>query len=243
MSIEFCLPVKDEEKILEANSRRLADYIDRLGINDWRIVIIVNGSVDRSNEIANSLVAENSLRFKSVFFHQGGKGQAIREYFKTSQADVMVFMDIDLAVDLGDLPKLLQPIQSGKADLVLGSRLMSGSRTNRSAWRSLTSRCYNQLSRLVLGHKLSDLQCGFKAIRRHQYTLVEPYLRDKKWFFDTELVIIARKLGLKIIETPVAWQENRYDERKSKVSVFRDAWSFVSSLVNLRRRLKDIKQR
>lgn len=242
MRIEFCLPVKNEESILKANTQRLASFVDCLGFEDWRVVVIVNGSNDSSDSIANSLVSGDQQRFGSVNYKKGGKGYALREYFKASQADILVFMDIDLAVDLAGLSQLVQPILTNNADLVIGSRLLPESRTSRSAWRSLTSQIYNYLSRVILDHKFSDLQCGFKAMRRSAYGLVEPSLRDEKWFFDTELVVISKKLDLRIFEIPVAWQENRYDERKSKVRVVRDVWSFIRNLAELRLRISQIKR-
>lgn len=238
MLIEFCLPVKDEEKILEANARRLMRYLtEEAGGYDWRVVIIVNGSTDKSAEIAGRL-SSNDERFLTKALSRGGKGHALKEYFRQSQADILVFMDIDLAVSLESVPGLVCPVISGAADLTIGSRLMPGSCTDRSFWRSFTSRSYNFLSRLLLRHEFTDLQCGFKAIRRTAFDRIYPALNDDQWFFDTELVILARRVGHLVTEMPVNWQENRYDDRKSKVHVFRDAWSFIASLVRLRRRLK-----
>ena len=219
MYIEFCLPVKNEEIILAANAKRLEDFINQLGLTDWSIVIIVNGSDDSSSQIAASLESLSPEHFKAVTFSEGGKGYALKQYFKMSRADVLVFMDIDLAVSLNNLPNLLDPVVSGSCDLVIGSRLLPESDTSRSFWRSFSSKIYNSLSRIILDHNYSDLQCGFKAMARNKYNLVEPYLLDRKWFYDTELVLVAKKIGLNISEIPVAWQENRYDKRKSKVSV------------------------
>lgn len=241
MLIEFCLPVKNESNILKANTLHLLDFLNSLDLGDWRVVVIVNGSDDDSYAIASSLECEHGHHFRAVNYKKGGKGWALREYFRQSRADVLVFMDVDLAVALDSLPNLIKPILNWEADLVIGSRLLPTSITSRSFLRSFTSKGYNYLSRIFLKHRLSDLQCGFKAIRRSGYKLVEPYLRDDKWFFDTELVTIAKALEMRILEIPVAWKENRYDKRKSKVSLVRDIWSFLGNLVRLRARIKNIK--
>ena len=166
-----------------------------------------------------------------------GKGQALKTYFSKSLADILVFMDIDLAVSLDNIYDLIKPISTGACDLVIGSRLIAGAHTDRSVWRGFTSRVYNWLSRFVLGHSFCDLQCGFKAVRRTAFWQLLPYLVDGEWFFDTELVISATHLNLAVREIPVDWRENRYDQRKSKVRVMRDAWSFIRNLFRLRFRL------
>ncbi len=235
--IDICLPVKDEEQILASNLARLLDYLGSVRLaDDWRVVVLVNGSQDASGQIAGGLAAEN-FRVKVVETAAGGKGRALKSYFISSQAETLVFMDIDLAVSLTGLPALLEPIYFESADLVIGSRLLERSTTDRSFWRSLTSRAYNALSRFVLRHRYSDLQCGFKAVRRSAFNQVVPYLKDDAWFFDTELVVASSYAGFKVREIPVDWRENRYDQRRSKVRVWRDAWSFAVNLLRLHKRL------
>ena len=241
--IDFCLPVKNEEKIMAANARRLCDFLEAQKLaEDWQIVIIVNGSQDNSEAIAQGLVDENSGRFRLYCLKDGGKGLALKKYFAVSQADILVFMDIDLAVSLDNLPSLIAPILRHENDLVIGSRLLPGSQIDRSFWRSLVSHSYNIFSRLVLSHSLSDLQCGFKALTRELFDRVRPFLLDNNWFFDTELVVFAVRLGYRIKEMPVDWREDRYDDRKSKIRVLVDVWAFIRNLLCLRGRLHRLKK-
>lgn len=243
MLIEFCLPVKDEEKILEANARRLYDFlISTAWPFDWRIVILINGSQDNSRRIAMSLKEFDIRYFEFKEIVLGGKGRALKNYFTTSWADLLVFMDIDLAVSLECIPLLVKPLLEDSSDLVIGSRLLGDSRINRSAMRSFVSQSYNALSRFLLQHNFSDLQCGFKAIRRELFVRLESYLQDEAWFFDTEIVIWARENNARIQELPVDWQENRYDHRRSKVRVMFDVWSFIINLFNLRFRLRSFRR-
>ncbi len=239
MTIDFCLPVRNEEKILAVNVRRLRDFLITQNYSfDWNITIIVNGSIDSSSKIADSLISKQ-IKVKTIT--AAGKGIALKTGFRESSADVLVFMDVDLAVALENITDLIGPMMEDKGDLIIGSRLLPKSQTARSGLRDFNSRVYNFLSRLVLQHSLSDLQCGFKAVRRTTFNQVLPFLHDDQWFFDTELVILAKHLGQRIIEIPVNWQENRYDERKSKVRVLRDSWPFIKNLFLLRVRLKEIK--
>lgn len=242
MTIDFCLPVKDEENILALNANRLYNYLLSLNLSyDWKIVVLVNGSSDSSWKIAQDLEFSND-HFQAEFLELGGKGRALKTYFNKSQADILIFMDIDLAVSLNSLPGLIQSITAEPYDLVIGSRLVVGAHTDRSFWRSFTSHCYNFLSRLVLGHKFFDLQCGFKAIKRPLFNKLPSQLMSDSWFFDTELVIFSTFMEAKVKELPVDWQENRYDERKSKIRVVRDAWSFIFNLLLLRYRLGHLKR-
>lgn len=241
MLVEFCLPAKDEELVLEANVKRLVDFLElQKPTYLWNVIIIINISGDNSYLIAQKL-AENDKRIKVRNFKLGGKGRALKEYFRASRADILVFMDVDLATSLDNIPALIQPFLSQEADLVIGSRLLPKSRTNRSFFRNFISQVYNFLSRLILGHDFSDLQCGFKALSRELFNHLQPYFIDNKWFFDTELVILAARFGYKIKEIPVDWQENRYSRRPSKIHIFRDSWSFVKNLFYFKWRLSKIK--
>jgi len=243
MKIDFCLPVKNEEAILESNALKLERFLKEAGFKfDWKIIIIVNGSNDKSAEIAKKLQnISNHCVFEAMILEKGGKGLALKEYFKSTSADAFVFMDIDLAVSLDNISLLLDPFINNNADLVMGSRLLKGSNTSRSWWRELTSRIYNQLSRLILRHNYRDLQCGFKIIKKHVFDNVKPFLKDDNWFFDTELIIISHRQGAKIVEIPVDWQESRYEKRKSKIRAIPDAWSFIKNLYLFRRRLSKLK--
>ncbi|MFA6994816.1 MAG: glycosyltransferase [Patescibacteria group bacterium] len=241
MLIDFCLPAKDEELVLEANVKRLVNFLELQKANYfWNIVIIINTSGDTSYSVAKEL-AENDERIKARNLKLGGKGRALKEYFQESSADILVFMDVDLATSLNNIPALIDPILNQEADLVIGSRLLPNSRTNRSFSRNFISEIYNFLSRLILRHKFRDLQCGFKALRKELFNHLQPYFIDNKWFFDTELIILAARFGYEIKEIPVDWQENRYSRRLSKIHIFRDSWSFVKNLFYFKHRLNNLK--
>jgi glycosyltransferase involved in cell wall biosynthesis len=243
MLIDFCLPVKNEERILRDNALKLKDFL--AGIKPdygWRIVIIVNGSNDASFSIAQNLASDYPDLFLARVLPSGGKGLALKAYFQESPADILAFMDIDLAVSLENIPSLLEPILKDEADLAIGSRLLSGSRTDRSWWRGLSSQGYNYLARLFFNHGVHDLQCGFKAMKRDLFHRLYDYFLDDKWFFDTELIVFASRLGYRIVEVPVDWEESRYAVRKSKIKVLSDGCLFLRNLFGLRKRLRTIKK-
>lgn len=241
MKIEFCLPIYNEEKILADSSRKLYDFLTEQNFPfDWQIVIVINGSSDSSPAIADSLSREFSGKISFQDIKQPGRGQALKRYWLSSPADVFVYMDIDLAVSLEAIPRLIQPILDNECQLAVGSRLLPESKIKRSFIRELSSQTYNLLSRLLLKHRLSDMQCGFKAITKSAFLTIAPYLEDPHWFFDTEMIIITKAAGYRIKEVPVNWQENRYDKRKSKVKLLHDSNKMFRNLLKLRRRLPEI---
>lgn len=242
MLIDFCLPVKDEELILEANALKIYNYLNSKNTDyTWSIVIIVNGSSDKSFKVAKKLENDYPGRFKAKNIERGGKGLALKDYFRESRADILSFMDIDLAVSLESLPDLINPILKNEADLVIGSRLLPESKIARSSLREFGSRNYNRLSRIMFRNNISDLQCGFKAFKKEVFLKIENLLRDDKWFLDTELVILTDYFGYKIKEIPVDWEESRYFERKSKVRKI-EAYHFVKKLISFKKYVKNLKK-
>lgn len=239
MFIEFCLPVHNEEKILEPNILRLYNFcINKNYKFDWRIIIINNGSSDNTKIIAEKVSQNYNNKIKIESILKPGKGRALKTYWKNSQADILVYMDIDLAVSLDNIDDLINPIINNEVDLVIGSRLLSNSKVKRSFFRELSSRIYNSLSRKILGHKFYDMQCGFKAIRIKELKEYSNYIIDNNFFFDTELVFCFYYYGARIKEIPVDWEEERYDQRQSKLNVFKSSFSFVKNLFNLRKRFR-----
>lgn len=235
MRIDFCLPAKNEEKIIAQNVGRLKVFLEEKNWPFvWRIIIVVNGSNDSSWEIAKGLEGE---KVKAVHIEAAGKGLAIKTCFTNNLSDILVFLDIDLAVSLENIPGLLEPLMKNESSLVIGSRLLPESVTVRGGFREISSRLYNRFSRLVLSHDFSDLQCGFKAIKGNVFAEVGPFVKDDHWFFDTELVMMTKHLGYEVKEIAVNWQENRYDERKSKVNILGDSWTFIRNSLFLKFRL------
>ncbi len=238
MLVEICLPVKNEEKILALNLQRLLDFCEGARFEfEWKIIGISNGSSDGTVGIFTEFEKRYTKNLSHLEISLPGRGRAIKQYWLKSQADIVCYLDIDLAVSPDQLTSLLAPIIRGEADLVIGSRLLPESKTKRSFLRETVSRTYNFLARLVLANKVSDLQCGFKAIKEDVFKKIEPYLEDDYWFFDTEMVSLARHFSYRIYELPDDWNESRYANRVSKVKIVRDIIRFIGNLVRLRYRL------
>jgi putative flippase GtrA len=206
-AVDVVVPVHNEQAVLAASIRRLHDYLTEALAVSWRIVIADNASTDSTLRIAMAL-AEDLPNVELLALAEKGRGRALRAAWERSDAEVVCYMDVDLSTDLRALPPLLAPLFSGHSDVAIGSRLAPGSRVVRGAKRELISRAYNRLLRSVLGVRFSDAQCGFKAIRSDAARRLLPSVRDEGWFFDTELLVLAQREGMRIHEVPVDWIED-----------------------------------
>ncbi len=224
--VEIVIPVRNEERDLGPSVRRLLAYLrDRFPFTA-RITIADNGSRDGTWAVASALEAEFSS-VRAVRIEQPGRGGALRSVWLASHADIYAYMDVDLSTDLNALLPLLAPLVSGHNDVAIGTRLARGARVVRGPRREIISRCYNLLLHATLGTRFSDAQCGFKAIRADQARALLPLTSDIGWFFDTELLVLAERAGLRIHEVPVDW----VDDPDSRVRVLRTALADLRGIV------------
>jgi len=238
MKVEICLPIKNEETIVANNLSKILDFCQKENFQfSWKVVGIINGSTDRTAEIFSDFRKQYPERVDYVESSTSGRGQALKKYWQQSSADVLSYLDIDLAVLPDQLPILINPIVNGETDLVVGSRLLLASKTKRSWLREVISRAYNILTHILLPNKVTDLQCGFKAVRATTFKKIAPFIQNNYWFFDTELVILCQYFSYRFKEVPVNWEENRYQERKSKVKLISDILKFLGNLFIFRIRL------
>ena len=229
--LEVAMPVHNEEEQLAASVIRLRNFLDESFPLETRIVIVDNASTDDTWAIARHL-ADALPGVDALHLDRKGRGRALRAAWTRATAPVVAYMDIDLATDLDALLPLIAPLVSGHSDIAIGTRLAPGAHVVRGAQRELLSRGYNRLVRMVLGSSCSDAQCGFKAMRRDVAAELLPLIEDNEWFFDTELLVTAQRLGLRIHEVPVDWT----DDLDSRVDVLRTAWMDLRGVGRLARR-------
>src|SRR5579863_9242030 len=226
--VDIVVPVRNEERDLAASVRRLVSYVREGFPFTARVTIADNGSTDGTWAIADRL-ARDFDEVRAVRMEQPGRGRALRAIWTQSDAEVLAYMDVDLSTDLNALLPLVAPLVSGHSDLAIGTRLARGSRVIRGPKRELISRCYNLLLHACMGTRFSDAQCGFKAIRREQALTLLPLTEDNGWFFDTELLVLAERAGLRIHEVPVDW----IDDLDSRVDVVATALADLRGMVRL----------
>src|SRR5580698_9326050 len=214
LQVEIVVPVRNEEHDLAPSVRRLVSYLREGFPFTARVTIADNGSTDGTWAIADRL-ARDFDEVRAVRMEQPGRGRALRAVWSQSDAEVLAYMDVDLSTDLNALLPLVAPLLSGHSDVAIGTRLARGSRVVRCPKREIISRSYNLLLRTTLGAEFSDAQCGFKAVRADQARQLLPLVEDKGWFFDTELLVLAERAGLRIHEVPVDW----IDDADSRVNI------------------------
>ena len=233
MRIDIVLPVFNEELSLEEQVHKASVFI-REKLSDLgiiRLVVADNGSTDQTADIVRRLAQSNEiLRFVQV--SRPGVGLALRTAWLQSEADIVGYMDLDLATDLGHLREALEPLTQDIVDVVAGSRLKLGSRVvGRSLKREITSRSFNYIIRWYLGTAFSDGMCGFKFLqRKHLPAIIGEGAVSEGWFFSTELLFCAQHLGLRLLDLPVTWT----DDPNSKVQISKLAIQYMLAM----RRLK-----
>ncbi len=226
--VDIVVPVRNEERDLAPSVWRLVTYLRESFPFHARITIADNGSTDATWAIAGRLARELP-EVRAVHMDLPGRGRALRAIWSRSDAEVLAYMDVDLSTDLNALLPLVAPLLSGHSDLAIGTRLARGSRVIRGPKRELVSRGYNLLLRTLMGARFSDAQCGFKAIRRDQARALLPLTRDTGWFFDTELLVMAERAGLRIHEVPVDW----IDDLDSRVDIIATALADLRGMARL----------
>ncbi len=230
--LDVVIPVYNEEADLEQCIGRLHEHLVSGFPYSARITVADNASTDRTLAVAQRLQAQIP-GLTVVHLDEKGRGRALRTAWSQSDAAVLAYMDVDLSTDLAALLPLVAPLVSGHSDLAIGSRLSRSSRVVRGTKRELISRSYNLILRSTLAARFSDAQCGFKAIRTDVARQLLPLVEDHAWFFDTELLVLAERAGLRIHEVPVDW----VDDPNSSVDIVATAKADLRGVLRLGRGL------
>ncbi len=231
-AVEIVIPVFNEEADLSASVRRLHAYLSAGFPFSFRVTIADNASTDLTWPLAQGLARELP-GVRAVRLAEKGRGRALHTVWSLSDARVLAYMDVDLSTDLNALLPLVAALLSGHSDVAIGTRLARSSRVLRGARREVISRAYNLLLHATLGTRFSDAQCGFKAIRAERARALLPLVVDTGWFFDTELLVLAERVGLRIHEVPVDWT----DDPDSRVDVVATALADLKGVARLARGL------
>jgi glycosyltransferase involved in cell wall biosynthesis len=215
MKLSILIPVYNEERTLEEVVRRVS-AVPTLK----EILIVDDGSKDRSREILTRLQEEsdrakdpvNTIR---VFFQpqNQGKGAAIKTALSHVTGDVVIIQDADLEYDPKDYPALLEPIQSGDADVVYGTRFYgSGPHRVFFFWHYVGNQILTLISNMLTNLNLSDMEVGYKAFRAEVIKDVD--LRSQRFGFEPEITVKLAKKQYRFYEVPISYHGRTYDEGK-----------------------------
>ena len=224
--ISLILPIHNEAAILRDAVSQVEQTMKKLG--KYEIIIFEDGSTDPSAEIAKSL---QSATVRTIISKERlGRGLSLDKAIAEAKGETIIYLDADLATDLKHIPQLIKE----NADICTGSRLLPDSIVEgRSMTREIASKGYNLLLRILFNSKIKDHQCGFKAFRRSTVLPLLKSVKDKHWFWDSELLILAQRNGLVVKEIPVHWK----DRQESRVRLGSDIIHMGISALRLRCRL------
>ena len=212
VDVDIVVPVYNEQAELGSSIVLLMELLNRPNAKmqgvTWQIVIADNASNDQTWDIAMALPRDYPNAVRAVRIPAKGRGRALKTAWGTSQARVMAYMDVDLSTDTNQIPELIIPILEGSADVAFGSRLLPESHIERCLKRDVISRTYNFMLQHYLHVSFKDAQCGFKAISSDARDALLDSIEDNEWFFDTELLVRAERLGIATREIPVRWRED-----------------------------------
>jgi len=217
LEISIVFPAYNEADKLERAVTETINYVKSVS-RSFEIIIAEDGSTDGTDKLAEEL----SRKIENVrHLHSDvrlGRGRALNRAFSMARGRILIYMDVDLSTDLEFLKPLIDSIRKEGFDLATGSRMLPQSVAERSLHRKLLSKIYNFLVRALLKSPIRDHQCGFKAFRRESFLTLMPKVKANHWFWDTEVLVLASRMGFKIKEIPVVWRRRS----GTKVSLRRD---------------------
>jgi glycosyltransferase AglD len=233
VAVSVVLPAYNEADYLEPAVTKVSQVLKDYG-HSYEVIIAEDGSTDGTDKKAAQL-AQSVLFVRHIHREKRlGRGTALNNAFGQSSGEVLVYMDLDLATDLRYLAPLVDAIAVEGYDFSTGSRMLRESKAERTLKRSISSKTYNFLVRVMLGSKLLDHQCGFKAFKREPLLALLGEVDATHWFWDTEILVRAHMHGYKIKEIAVEWKSGR----GTKVNFFKDSWSMFRQIVGLWWKLK-----
>ncbi len=237
-SISIIIPAFEEQDRIGASIEKICRYLERENISA-ELIVVDDGSRDQTAEISRRVCAEfPNIQANIIRYEQNrGKGFAVKTGLQAAQADIALFSDADLSTPIEELPKLVEPIRAGAADLTFGSRALDRSLIGvHQPWRrEQGGKVFNFIVKTMTGLPFWDTQCGFKAFNMTKFRPLLAVMQVERFGFDVEFLYVANLHHLKLMEIPVRWD---HDER-TKVSVFRDSRRMVSEVLSIRRHAKN----
>lgn len=224
--VSITIPVFNEEKVLAQSIGTLINFLGSNSEFQFEIVIANNGSTDGTLRIAKELSHNRSI-IHVIDLPKSGRGRALKQAWLGTAAKILVYMDVDLATDLAAFWPMVRALAEGQCDLATGSRRIKGSIVERSAKRKVLSAAFHTLLKLLFTTDLTDTQCGFKGITKKAAIELLPHVHDTDWLFDTELLLLAKKKGFRVLEMPVLWRAGTESRVEIGRSIIKSFWGLL----------------
>lgn len=230
MRTEICIPAFNEAQVIAKAARAVLEVFREAG-KEVVVTVSDNASTDGTADIAREIKDVSVISIPTR-----GKGAAVIATARNSRADFFGFIDADLSADPADITSLLSLVERGESDIAIGSRLLNNGAVQRGIFRTLSSKAFNMLRKMIVGVSVEDTQCGLKLMNaRGREVLSE--CAETGWFFDIEFLARAERAGLRIREVPIRWNEYAFPDRDSKLNLFRDSVGALRAMLRIRRRI------
>lgn len=228
--LSIVIPAYNESARIESALERVTSCITEQGWNA-EILVVDDGSSDDTAQIVQRWMQTHPRLHLIQNPGNRGKGYSVRNGLLQAAGDIVMFTDADLSAPMEEAERLITAIREG-ADVAIGSRWLDRARQtiHQPLYRQFFGRCFNWITRTVMGLPFKDTQCGFKAFKRSAAQVIFRLQTIERWGFDPEILFIARKLGYQIREVPVTWG---HDER-SRISYLKDGMKMLQDMAHIR---------
>lgn len=228
--ISIVVPAYNESARIEKTLERILQCIEDRGW-DAEVLVVDDGSKDATPDIVHRWMQSHPRLHLIQNAGNRGKGYSVRNGLLQAAGEIVMFTDADLSAPMEEAELLFQAIQDG-ADVAIGSRWLDRKRQtiHQPLYRRFFGRCFNTVTRVVMGLPFKDTQCGFKAFHRSAAQVIFRLQRIERWGFDPEILFIARKIGYDVREVPVSWG---HDER-SRMSYLKDGMKMLQEMAIIR---------
>ncbi len=228
--LSIVIPAYNEGSRIEATLERVMRAVAERGW-DAEVLVVDDGSSDRTPEIVTRWMRSYPRLHLVQNPGNRGKGYSVRNGLLQAAGEIVMFTDADLSAPMEEAERLIAAIDEG-ADVAIGSRWMDRTRQtiHQPMYRQVFGRCFNWITRTVMGLPFKDTQCGFKAFKREAAQVIFRLQTIERWGFDPEILFIAQKLKYVIREVPVTWG---HDER-SRLSYLKDGMKMLEEMAMIR---------
>ncbi|MBU2637809.1 MAG: glycosyltransferase [Nanoarchaeota archaeon] len=235
--VSIVIPVYNAAKVLEDCVRLVTAEI-KPSIKDYEIIIAEDASMDGSTEIATKLAKEDAHIVHIHSDKKQGRGKALTNAFSAARGNIVMYIDADLDISPKYIPLFIEYLKS-EYDIVFASKRHPEANAKSPILRKILSISYNRLVRLLFKSKVYCHQGGMKGFKRKAILKILPYVQNNKWFWDTEVLVIAQWMGCQLKEIPVTCD---YGFKGTTVSSFKDAYGMFVEAIQFKKRESEIKK-